>query len=288
MAVQVKTGFAEVNGTRIAYDEAGKGHPFVMIHGGLVDRHLWDDQFEVFAQHYRVIRYDMRAFGESAMPTEPFSMVEDLYQLMKFLNIEKTYLMGLSMGGGLALDFTVAHPEMVDALIPVAAGVNGFEPPDTPETQQMMAEWEKIGKQIETLLDKGKFDEAIEIENRLWTDGPNRTPEQVKPHVRQRVHDMELHNYQEQSKASKAGIGELPEPTDSEKPAFAHLSEIHVPTLIIVGDADVVAILAQAQVLETSISGAKKVVIPHTAHHPNMEEPEAFNKIVLDFLQSLS
>jgi len=285
MTIQVKTGYAEVNGTRLAYDEAGEGHPFVMIHGGLVDRHLWDDQFEVFAQHYRVVRYDMRAFGESAMPTEPFSMIEDLYQLLKFLRIEKTYLMGLSMGGALAIDFTVAHPEMVDALIPVASGVSGFEPPNTPETQQMMAEWEKIGKQIETLLDKRRFDEAIEIENRLWTDGPNRTPEQVKPHVRQRVHDMELHNYQEQT---KAGNGELPEPTEPEKPAFTHLSEIHIPTLIIVGDADVVAILVQAQILESSISGAKKVVIPNTAHHLNMEEPEMFNNIVLDFLHGLA
>ena len=285
MAIQVKTGYAEVNGTRLAYDEAGEGHPFVMIHGGLVDRHLWDDQFEVFAQHYRVIRYDMRAFGESTIPTEPFSLVEDLYQLMKFLGIEKTYLMGLSMGGGLALDFTVAHPEMIDALIPVASGVNGFEPPDTPETQQMMAEWEKIGKQIDTLLDKGQYDEAIEIENRLWTDGPNRTPSQVKPHVRQRVHDMELHNYQVQA---KAGNGELPEPTEPEKPAFAHLSEIHVPTLIVVGDADVPFILFQAQILESSIPGAKKAVIHNTAHHLNMEEPEQFNKIVLDFLQGRS
>jgi 3-oxoadipate enol-lactonase len=285
MTVQVKTGYAEVNGTRLAYDEAGEGHPFVMIHGGLVDRHLWDDQFEVFAQHYRVIRYDIRAFGESAMPTEPFSMIEDLYQLMKFLNIEKTYLMGLSMGGALAIDFTVAHPEMIDALIPVASGVNGFEPPNTPETQQMMAEWETIGKQIETLLDKGRFDEAIEIENRLWTDGPNRTPEQVNPNVRKRVHDMELHNYQEQA---KAGNGELPEPTEPEKPAFAHQSEIHVPTLIIVGDADVVAILFQAQILESGIAGAKKAIIPNTAHHLNMEEPEKFNNIVLDFLEGLS
>ena len=285
MAIQIKTGFAEVNGTRLAYDEAGEGHPFVMIHGGLVNRHLWDDQFEAFAQLYRVIRYDMRAFGDSAMPTEPFSMIEDLYQLMKFLNIEKTYLMGLSMGGGLAIDFTVAHPEMVDALIPVAAGVSGFEPPDTPETQKMMEEWEKIGKQIDSLLDKGRFDEAIEIENHLWTDGPNRTAEQVKPHVRQRVHDMELHNYQEQA---KVGEGELPEPLEPEKPAFAHLSEIHVPTLIILGDADVVAILVQGKILETSIPGAKKVVIPNTAHHLNMEEPEMFNKIVLDFLQGLA
>lgn len=282
MAIQVKTGYAEVNGTRLAYDEAGEGHPFVLIHGALVNRHLWDEQFEVFAQHYRVVRYDLRAFGESAMPTEPYSMVEDLYQLMKFLHIEKTYLMGLSMGGALAIDFTLAHSEMVDALIPVAAGVSGFELPDTPETQQMIAKEEAIEKQINTLLDEGKFDEAVEIENHLWTDGPKRTPEQVNPNVRRRVHEMDLHNYQEQAK-----VGELANPTRPE-PAFPRLSHISVPTLIIVGDADVEDIQIIAQALEASIPNAKKVVIPNTAHHLNMEEPEAFNKIVLDFLQRLS
>src|SRR6266851_3278425 len=117
---QPQTGFAELNGTRLYYEVAGEGHPLVLIHGGLVDRRLWDDQFDVFAQHYRVIRYDIRGFGNSDVPAGPYSNYEDLYGLLKFLGVEKAYIMGLSMGGGIDIDFTLAHPEMVAALIPVA------------------------------------------------------------------------------------------------------------------------------------------------------------------------
>src|SRR5436309_11448713 len=124
-----QTGYAELNDTKLYYEVAGEGHPLVLLHGGLVDRRLWDDQFTVFAQHYKVIRYDMRGYGDSGLlkrDTKPYSLGKDLYALLQFLGVEKTYLIGLSMGGGLAIDFTIKHPEMVDALITVGAGVSGF------------------------------------------------------------------------------------------------------------------------------------------------------------------
>ena len=126
----VQTGTAEINGTTIYYEVAGTGHPFILIHGHLLDRRSWDDQFGVFAQAYRVIRYDQRGFGDSGLIVkgEPYSDRQDLYDLMKFLDIESAYLMGVSGGGSLAIDFTLEHPEMVDALIPVTAGVSGFRP----------------------------------------------------------------------------------------------------------------------------------------------------------------
>jgi 3-oxoadipate enol-lactonase len=111
MTNQSTTGFAEVNGTRLAYEVAGEGHPLTLIHGGLVDRRLWDDQFAAFAQHYRVIRYDLRGLGESALvkaDQPPYSASADLYALLHSLGIEKTYLLGLSAGGALAIDFTLA------------------------------------------------------------------------------------------------------------------------------------------------------------------------------------
>ena len=126
----VQTGFAELNGTTLYYEVAGAGHPFVLVHGHLLDRRSWDDQFAVFAGRYRVIRYDQRGFGDSGLITkgESYSDRQDLYALMKFLGIERAYLMGVSGGGALAIDFTLEHPEMVDALIPVTAGVSGFRP----------------------------------------------------------------------------------------------------------------------------------------------------------------
>ena len=145
----VETGFAELNGTTLYYEVAGAGHPFVLVHGHLLDRSSWDEQFAVFAQRYRVIRYDQRGFGDSGLITkgEPYSDRQDLYELMKFLGIESAYLMGVSGGGALAIDFTLEHPEMVDALIPVTAGVSGFRPSEDvmkkhPEVVRI-AQWEK-------------------------------------------------------------------------------------------------------------------------------------------------
>ena len=133
MVEHVQKGFAEINGTRLYYEVAGEGHALVLNHGGLVDNHLWDDQFYEFTQHFKVVRYDMRGFGDSGMlknGMEPYSMERDLFSLLQFLNIQKTYVMGLSMGGSLSVDFTLQYPEMVDALITVGAGLSGYEEED--------------------------------------------------------------------------------------------------------------------------------------------------------------
>ncbi|HET8851810.1 MAG TPA: alpha/beta hydrolase [Ktedonobacteraceae bacterium] len=272
-----RTGFAEVNGTRLYYEVAGTGHPLTLIHGGLVNRRLWDDQFDAFAQRYRVIRFDIRGFGDSAPPTPetpPYFLEEDIHSLLKFLDVEKTYVMGLSMGGALAINFTLMYPEMVDALIPVAMGLGGFE---ATEEDKQLEGW----NQVEEAAKSGNIAQAVEVTLRAWTDGPGRTPDQVSPAVREKVRAMTTHNF------------ELPEydnatqPQELETPAISRLAEIHVPTLILVGDQDVPSILKISDILEKGISGARKVVIPDTAHHLPMEKPQEFNQIVLDFLGSL-
>lgn len=115
--MSVTSGIAEVNKTRLYYEVMGEGHPLVLIHGGGADRSMWDDQFKAFAEHYRVIRYDQRGSGKSEIPRERWSDSQDLYSLLRFLNVDKVYAIGLSQGGRIAADFTLEHPEMVDALI---------------------------------------------------------------------------------------------------------------------------------------------------------------------------
>src|SRR5262245_970929 len=122
----IHTGFADVNGTRLYYELAGAGHPLVLIHGFTLDIRMWDDQFEVFAQGYQVLRYDLRGFGKSAVPTDaPYSHPADLHALLTHLGIDHAYLIGLSMGGGIAIDFAVMDPNMTAALIPVDAALLG-------------------------------------------------------------------------------------------------------------------------------------------------------------------
>lgn len=276
----IQTGFAEVNGTKLYYEVAGTGHPFILAHGHLLDRRSWDDQFAVFAQHYRVVRYDQRGFGDSGLITkgESYSARQDLYELMRFLGIKSAYLMGVSGGGALAIDFTLEHPEMVDALIPVTAGVSGFQLSEEmmkehPEVTRLYKDWQEA-------FEKHDIARAVEVSLQLFTDGPVRLPRQAAPEVRERVREQTMRNW---NRPDDEAQEETP-PVPLEPPAIGRLSQIGVPTLVILGAYDVPNPLDQ---LVAEIPSAKKVIMAETAHHPFMEKPAEFNQIVLDFLGSL-
>lgn len=268
---EAQTGFAPVNGTRLYYEVAGMGHPLVLIHAGIADSTMWDDQFAVFAKRYRVVRFDMRGFGQSEKPPESYAPHDDLYGLLRYLDIERAYLLGCSMGGSTVVDFALTHPNMADALVLVGAGVSGysFEPGD------LAARWDEI----EAAFEAGDLALGTELETRMWVDGPYRTPDAVDPAVRAKAYAMGLRANEQYSEEGKA------QPLDP--PALGRLTEIRVPTLVIVGDQDVPNVLEQAELLASGIAPARKAVIPNTAHLPNMEQPAAFNRAVLDFLGAL-
>lgn len=271
---QPQSGFVDVNGATLHYEVAGSGHPLVLCHAGIADNRMWDDQFSLFAERYRVIRYDHRGFGQSSLPAGPFSWSEDLYGLLTHLGVEKAYVMGVSMGGSTVVDFALTHPGMADALITVGSGLSGFDAPDTPEEQALFAGVEKAAE-------AGDFDRANDIEVHIWVDGPTRRPDQVSSAVRERVRVMNLPGFYLQSEWAKATQQKI------EPPAASRLAEIAVPTLVIYGDQDVSNIHTIANKLASDIPGAKLVVMHNTAHVPNMEQPEEFNHIVLDFLAPL-
>ncbi len=268
---QTISGFAEVNGAQLYYEEAGNGHPLLLIHGGLVHSSMWDDQFEAFTRHFQVIRFDLRGFGRSSPPAGEYAYHEDARGLLDALSVRQAHVIGLSMGGKIAIDFALAHPERVTALVPVASALSGYGFSES--TVRRIVE-------ADNLLEAGKIAAGVELENRLWVDGPARTPETVDPGVRERVRAMNTANYQ---RATDEGI-EL----DLEPPAIDRLSEIGVPTLVIAGDQDVPDILAIAERLRRDIAGARLVIISDTAHQLNMEQPDEFNRIVLEFLRSSS
>ena len=223
------------------------------------------------------MRFDLRGYGQSDLPPgdEPVALYEDLYGLLALLGIKKTYVLGMSMGGAIALDFTLAYPAMVDALILVAPGVSGYD------MTSFEVEYQAIGGEIEEAVKRGDYERASELETRIWVDGPERTPQQVDPGVRQRVYEMNLHNFR------NMGAAEFPPPRELEPPAIARLGKVAVPTCLIIGDKDVREMLSIIDKLEQGIPGARKVVMRDVAHVLNMEQPEEFNRIVLDFLGSL-
>jgi pimeloyl-ACP methyl ester carboxylesterase len=270
----VTTGYADINGAKLYYEVAGEGHPLVFLHAGIANLHMWDDQVRAFSDRYCVVRYDHRSFGESRAPAGQASSADDVYGMFKFLKIDKAYLVGCSMGGGMALDFTLAHPETVDALVLSGPGVSGM--PDE-ENDPLEATWQEIRDAAKA----GDYDKANELELRVWVDGMGRAPDQVDPAYRAKASAMNRALYDHDTEMNAV------EWQPADPPAYSRLETITAPTLVIVGDRDVPDILHAVDVLAARIPNAKKVVMPNTAHLPNMEQPEEFNQILGDFLNSL-
>src|SRR5437868_6830290 len=181
---QPKTGFVEVNGTQLYYETLGEGHPLVLIHGGYMDRRMWDDQFPIFAERYRVIRYDVRGFGKSPLPQMPYSDIQDLAALLAFLGVKKTYLLGSSLGGIIALDFTLEHHDMDDALILVGSPVPGF-PIELLYTEEQL-EQQKLRW---TPFEKARKERNIPAMVDALMEDPTLVPSPNYPAARQRVRE---------------------------------------------------------------------------------------------------
>jgi pimeloyl-ACP methyl ester carboxylesterase len=262
--------FAEIGSSRFYYEMAGEGHPLVLVHAGITDRRMWDDQFRVFAQHYKVVRYDRRGFGDTTSGSEAFSHHQDLCDLLKFLGIEQAFLAGCSQGGKTIIDFALEYPEKTNALVLVASALSGFAFPE-PVSEQ----W----RQLEQADQAGDVERVNDLEVQIWVDGPRRTPDQVDQDLRERVRAMNSI-----ALTKSADIGDERPLTP---PAVDRLDEIHVPALVIIGDLDTPKTIAAADFLAEHIDGVRKIVMAGTAHLPNMERPEEFNRHVLEFLESL-
>jgi 3-oxoadipate enol-lactonase len=124
----VKTGFAELPRARLYYEMAGDGEPLVFLHGGFLDGRMWVEQFPFFAERYQALRYDRRCAGksETAPSTEIYTHHQDLFHLLRALDIQRPTLVGLSEGGRVAIDYSIAYPELVQKLVVVSPAVGGF------------------------------------------------------------------------------------------------------------------------------------------------------------------
>ncbi|MEZ4711574.1 MAG: alpha/beta fold hydrolase [Caldilineaceae bacterium] len=267
--------FVELNGTRFHYDVRGAGPALVLLHSGVSDLRFWDDQVDLFAQHYRVLRYDLRGSGQTPFGAGGKAGHDDLRALLDHLNVDKAIVIGCSIGGGTAIDFAQAHPDRTRALIPVAAAVGGYEPDQLAPDE--LAERAKIGQAVEEAYEAGDLERAAWLYAQVWMDGPKRTPEQVDPAVRAKAVEMLV------------TVFKLPEIDDEnfvelQPNAAERLGQIHAPTLVIIGNYDVERLIAHSEFIAQNIPGAQKAIMHGVAHYPNMERPAEFNQLVLDFL----
>lgn len=269
--VAVQTGFADINGAKIYYEVAGEGQPFLMVHAGIANKAMWDDQFDFFAQKYKVVRYDMRGYGQSPPVADDYQRHEDIRALLDFLKIDRAYLMGCSMGGGACMNFVLDYPDRAGALIMVGSAPGGFGYEDWSPSP--------LDEAIEAAAEAGDLERANELEVQNFIDGRGRTPDQVSPALRQKVYDMNMIALRHE----KLMGSDVPPPTS----AAERIGEINIPVLIVTGDLDEDYIARAASFMAANIPGARKIVMPGTAHLPNMEFPSEFNAHVQAFLDGL-
>jgi|SRR5579871_2407542 len=263
--------FVAIPGVRLAYDMAGSGTPVVFVHGGLLDRRQWDDQFAFFARNHCAIRYDMRSAGESktAPSTEAFTHYEDLLRFLQGLEIPRVSLVGLS-NYGVALDFAIAYSGMVEKLILVSPGLRGYQYRDPWVAARFGEMMGALGQQ--------DLNAAVEIFLTMWVDGPQRTPEEVNPFLRERVREMAARSFRLSRLA--------PNCKGLEPPAAGRLLRVRAPTLVILGDKDAPDILAIGQTIHEGVVGSRLAWIRNAGHTLPMEKPEEFNCLVEDFLRA--
>ena len=260
----------------VAHDVTGPGGsvgpgPVLLVHAGIADRRMWDDQLEPFADAgWTVVRADLPGFGETPPPARPVALWAVLRDLLDHLGLERAVVVGCSLGGRAAVDLALAAPDRVRALVLVGSGLAGhrFEEPALHEL------WERS----EAALEGGDHLEAARVETDTWLVGAGRGPGAVDPELHSKVRDMLLVAYGH-------GEADLEEP---DPPAAGRLGELAVPTLVVVGEHDRPDIHAMADALAAGIPGAERVVLPGTAHLPSMERPADFNRVVLEFLGRLS
>ncbi|MBI1258005.1 MAG: alpha/beta fold hydrolase [Chloroflexi bacterium] len=260
--------FIDVNGAHFYYESTGTGDAVVFLHAAIADTRMWDAQVAPFSQNHRVIRYDMRGFGQTTAPPMKFTHHDDLKALLDALGVERAAVIGCSNGGRAAMNFTLANPNRVTKLVMVCSGPGGLELPDFQPAALDMQSYEAA--------QAGDLEKAARLGAQLWFVGPDRPPEQADQAKLELVYEMYLNDLKKEA----TGIGDE---QSMAPPAAQRLGEIHVPTLIVSGEFDEPYPLAAAPIMEQGIAGVRRVNLP-TAHLPSMELPDEFNRVVLDFL----
>ncbi len=261
-------GFVDVAGGRIHYEVSGDGPVVTLIHPGLWDMRTWDRQMTTFpASGFRTVRYDIRGYGQSSRPSgEPYSDLADLVAVLDALQVERTALVGCSVGGRLAIETTLEHPGRVWALVPIAPGVGGFE--RTPEEE---AWWTEAWRPVEEAYDAEDWDRTQDLRLAIWASLG------TDDDAGRRIRDIAFDNIHEMH-MDESGAAEL------DPPAAGRLGEIAVPTLVVCPDHDPPPEMRAYDAIASRIRGARRVVIPGSDHVVNVRQPEAFDRTVLGFL----
>jgi pimeloyl-ACP methyl ester carboxylesterase len=244
----------------IAYDVRGSGPTVVLLHGGVLDRRMWDYEADVWARRFRVVRYDLRGHGRSADVAGPFSSLDDLAAVLDAVGAPRAHLVGLSKGSQVALDFALTHPGRVDRLVlggPFPSGARVTELP--PGMDSLVA-----------AVNRGDAERAAALAaNMPAFTAPREKADWVRSLVTANARLFR------QSPTAERPISPA---------AMSRLADVRAPTLIIVGERDSKDILIAADSLTVGIRNAQRVKVAGAGHLVNIWEPELFARVVTRFL----
>lgn len=259
---------------KLYYEETGSGSPVVFVHEFAGDCASWEPQVRVLSRRHRCITYNARGFPPSDVPGEQSRYSQDrarddLRAVLDALNIERAHVVGLSMGGFATLHFGLAYPDRALSLVVAGVGYGA-------ERDQR----EKFRSEADIIAGKLR-DEGMAAFARAYAVGPTRVQFQNKdPRGFTEFADMLAEHSAEGSAFTQQGVQkERPSVYDLE----AELAALHVPTLIVTGDEDWPC-LAPNVFMKRVIPSAALLVVPNTGHTVNLEESEAFNGAVGDFI----
>lgn len=263
----------DLDGALIRGESDGIGIPVIMLHAGVADRRMWAGQIgDLIAAGYHVVAYDRRGHGETESPDVPFSDVLDLEAVLDRLSIHAAVLVGCSMGGALALDFALEHPERTIGLVLVSTAITGAEGEEAPEEAQALED------ALAYARERGNLESANRIQAHIWLDGPLSKAGRVEGPIRDLFLDMNGAVLRHRALAGR----------EEPDPAIDHVGTITAPVLLVAGELDYPDVLALHDDLSEELENAFAVVLEETAHLPNLERPDLFNPLLLEFLDAVT
>ena len=260
----------DVNGIGIYCEDHGSGPPVVMIGGLGADTSLWSRQVPAFSERFRVVVFDNRGAGRSDAPDEPYSIAmfaADTVDLMTALGIERAHVVGASLGGLIAQELTLRHPEMVDRLVLVCTTSNGPKSV-RPSLWSLIPILFRLRRTGDAAADTRRAFSVFA--HRKWLAA---NPDEVEEFVAWRVaHPQPRHAFRRQRGAIRGFHTE------------DRLHMISSPTLIVHGDSDRVVPAANARVLGQLIPNAEVLILEESGHACSFDQRDRFNEAVLGFL----
>jgi pimeloyl-ACP methyl ester carboxylesterase len=253
---------------KIAHETRGAGEPLALVHGLAYDRAGWGRFPDLLAEHFRVVLIDNRGVGESDAPPGPYTvsgMAEDVVGVLDELGIDRANLFGVSLGGYIAQELTLTHPERVEKLVLCSTAPGGPKAVPMPvATQQVFATYPTMEREAGL---------RMFVENSLGARGVRERPELVEEIFRYRLG----HAPTVEAWVAQAAAGATYDSYDL-------IGAIDVPTLVVHGDADVVVDPGNAALLGELIPNARVELIPDRGHLMVWEDSERVAELVTEFL----